>query len=849
MSRLLLFSSLRYLGRHPWLIGLSVLGIALGVAVVVSIDLANDSARRAFALASETVAGRATHQVLGGPSGLPEDAYRRLRLEAGARLAAPIVEAYVAAPAYPGRTFHLLGVDPFAEAPFRPFLAAAASSGDLSALLVQPGTVALSGETAAALGLRPGQQFELRVGAVRKAVTLAGTLEPANEASRRALESLLIADLATAQEVLGLTGRLSRIDLILPEGAAGETQAAHLWAYLPEGAQLLPAAARSQALEQMTRAFNLNLTALSLLALVVGCFLIYNTMTFSVVQRRALIGTLRAVGVVRREVFALVLGEALLVGLAGTLVGLLLGIVLGRGMVRLVTQTINDLYFVLSVRELAIAPLSLAKGVALGLGATLVAALAPALEATAAPPRAVLSRSLAESRARRAAPLLALVGAGLLALGTALLLLPSRDLFLAFGGLLAVVLGLALLTPLATVLLMAVLGPAAGSLFGVLGRMAARGVVAALSRTAVAVAALMVAVSVTVGVGVMVDSFRQTVVGWLETSLQADVYVSAPSLISNRADTTLDPGLVARLEASPGVDWVGTYRRVTVEAEGGPTELVALRLDPRSYSAFRWKEGDPATIWPAFEAGEGVIISEPYAFRHDLGVGATFRARSDRGERAYRVAGVFFDYGSDQGVVMITRRAFEAAWDDRGVSSLGVYAKPGVDVDALVAELRSRVGAEQDVLVRSNRALREASLAIFDRTFIITDVLRLLTTLVAFVGVLSALMALQLERTRELGVLRANGLTPRQLWGLVAAQTGLMGLIAGLLALPVGVVMALVLVYVINRRSFGWTLQMQVEPAILGQAVLLALVAALLAGLYPAFRMARTSPAVALREE
>jgi putative ABC transport system permease protein len=849
MSAILWLSSLRYLLRHPWQVGLSVLGIALGVAVVVSIDLANDSARRAFGLATETVTGRATHQIVGGPTGLPEEAYRRLRVEGGVRQAAPVVEADVPAPAFPGRTFHLLGIDPFAEAPFRPFLTAASAGGDLSALLVQPGTVLLSSETATQLGLSLGQRFDLRVGAVRQTVTLVGTLEPANDVSRRALENLIIADVSTAQEVLGTQGRLSRIDLILPEGAAGEAAVERLRALLPDGAQVVPAAARSQALEQMTAAFNLNLTALSLLALIVGMFLIYNTMTFSVVQRRTLIGTLRAVGVVRREVFVLVLSEAFIIGLVGTALGLLLGIVLGRGMVRLVTQTINDLYFVLSVRELAVSPLALVKGVALGLGATLVAALAPALEATAAPPRAVLSRSVIEGRALRDAPRLAVAGLISLALGTVLLFLPSRDLILSFGALMAVVLGFALLTPLATVLLMSVLGPAAGGLFGVLGRMAARGVVAALSRTAVAVAALMVAVSVTVGVGVMVDSFRQTVVNWLESSLQADVYVSAPSLISNRADTTLDPGLVARLEADPGVDWIGTYRRVTVEAESGPTELVALRIDRRSYSAFSWKEGDPAAIWPAFESGEGVIVSEPYAYRHDLGAGSPLRLNTDRGERAFRVAGVFFDYGSDQGVVMINRPAFEALWDDRGVSSLGVYAKPGVDVDALVADLRERVGPDQDVLVRSNRALREASLAIFDRTFAITDVLRVLTTLVAFVGVLSALMALQLERTRELGVLRANGLTPRQLWGLVASQTGMMGLVAGLLSLPVGLVMALVLIYVINRRSFGWTLQMQVDPLILVQAVLLALLAALLAGMYPAFRMARTSPAVALREE
>jgi len=159
------------------------------------------------------------------------------------------------------------------------------------------------------------------------------------------------------------------------------------------------------------------------------------------------------------------------------------------------------------------------------------------------------------------------------------------------------------------------------------------------------------------------------------------------------------------------------------------------------------------------------------------------------------------------------------------------------------------VGAGQVINIRSNRALRESSLEIFDRTFAITTVLQLLATIVAFVGILSALMALQLERTRELGMLRANGLTPGQLWGVVLSQTGLMGVTAGLLAIPVGVTLAAVLVFVINKRSFGWTLLFRLDGGLFAQALLVAVVAALLAGIYPAWRMSRTAPAVALREE
>jgi putative ABC transport system permease protein len=211
--------------------------------------------------------------------------------------------------------------------------------------------------------------------------------------------------------------------------------------------------------------------------------------------------------------------------------------------------------------------------------------------------------------------------------------------------------------------------------------------------------------------------------------------------------------------------------------------------------------------------------------------------------------GVAYDYGTDQGAATIRRGAYERWWDDRGITSLALWAAPGQDVDALVQSLRQLAGPDQDVVVRSNRALRQTSLQVFDRTFAITSVLRLLATAVAFIRVLSALMALQLERARELGVLRAMGLTPRQVWGTVTAQTGLMGLAAGLLAMPTGVALALVLVYVVNRRSFGWTLQMEVTPGVLLDALLIAVLAAVLAGLYPALRMARTAPALALKEE
>ena len=860
MSRVLWRASLRYLLRHPWQMGLSFVGVALGVAVVVAIDLANASAQRAFLLSTDSVVGRATHQIVGGSRGIPEDIFRAVRIEAGVRLAAPVVEGDVAAPDHPGRTFRVLGVDPFTEAPFRPYLAGLNSRGQtaLVSFLTQPATAIMSYGTGRELGLglagdpaTQGQadQLTVRAGGVRQRLSIIALLEPADALSRRALDSLLVTDIATAQELLSLTGRLSRIDLIVPAGPPGQAELAKIRAVLPPGAEVRSAAARSQSVAQMTRAFSLNLSALSLLALIVGMFLIYNTMTFSVVQRRGLIGALRVVGVTRREIFSLIVAEAALLGLLGTAAGLLLGVVLAQGLVRLVTQTITDLYFVVSVRELTISGLGLLKGLGLGLGASLVAALAPALEATATQPQAVLNRSTLEARSQRAVPWAAVAGVCLVLIGAGLLLLPSRDLILSFGGLFTIFLGCVLVTPVAVVGLLRAVQLLVGTRTDIVGRLCIRSVLASLSRTAVAIAALMVAVSVTVGVGIMIESFRQTVAYWLENALQADIYVAPPSLVSRWNEGTLDPAVVARLSAAPGVEAVSTYRRVSVESPSGRVQLVALQLDVGRYASYRFVEGRPEAVWPAFETERTVIVSEPYAYHHRLRVGAAVRLRTDRGVQDFRVAGIFADYGSDRGLVMMSRRTYEQFWHDRGVSSLGLWLSPDRDVTAMLASLRRLVGSTQEVEMRSNRSLRQASLEIFDRTFTITSVLHLLTTAVAFIGVLSALMALQLERERELGVLRATGFTPRQVWGLVTAQTGLMGLLAGLLALPVGLMLASVLVFVINRRSFGWTLELEIIPGLLVQAVLLSVLAALLAGMYPAFRMSRTSPALALREE
>ena len=855
MTPLLRRASLRHLLAHPWLIGLSVVGVAVAVAVVVGIDVANSSARRAFELSIEGVAGRATHEIAGGPAGLDEDVYTRLRTELGWRDSAPIVEGYVAPLSAPDRALRLLGIDFLVDETVRSFTPRFAAGNDAAAdFLTRPGTAYLGAGLAAELGVGAGDRLPVRADGAVGELEVIGLLAPTDDLAQQALRDLLVVDIASAQEILGLEGRLTRIDLYLAAGESREAREARVRRFLPPGCELVAKTARSGALEQMTRAFRLNLSALSLLALLVGMFLIYNTMTFSVVQRRSLLGTLRALGVTRRQIFGLIVGEALLIGMVGSAVGLAVGSLLAKGLLALVVRTINDLYFALSVTAVALPWTGLLKGAALGLLGTVLAAWRPAWEATSAPPQIVLARSSLERRARRAIRRSSAFGAALLAATAVLLALPGKDLVVSFAALFLFVLGFAALVPAATLAASHLLKPSMRRAFGVLGAMAARGVATTLSRTGVAVAALVIAVSVTIGVGVMVASFRSTLETWLEGTLAADIYVAPAQQRSVGGADSLDPAVLREIERAPEVAFASTFRRVTVASPGGPIDVGATHTDRAAFAAFDFAAGDAEQAWQRFHHEGAAIVSESLAYHRDLDVGAEIVLHTDRGPRAFAVAGVYYDYGSDRGVVTLSRATYDRYWDDREIFSVGIFTRPGVDRDRLLATLRQRVAERMtsdpaNIRWTSNRDLRQASLEIFDRTFVITEILRLLAVIVAFIGVLSALMALQLERAREFGVLRANGLTPRQVWGLLSAQCGLMGVVAGFLAMPLGAALAALLIHIINRRSFGWTLHMELPYQILAQAVALAVSAALLAGLYPAYKLARASPALALREE
>jgi putative ABC transport system permease protein len=841
--KMLRAASARHLLRHPAQLALALLGLALGVATIVAVDIAVASSGRAFELSMEAVNGAATHEITAGPGGIDERLYAGLRRSASGAALAPVVEGYVD---IGDRTMQLIGIDPLVDAAVRgnaTSLNRVTTSGAATRWFTEPGTTVMAASTAAQLGIAADQRFQIQISGREHTATLLGSIE----GTMAGYETLILTDISQAQEWLGLEGRLSRIDVRVPPGAAGQHASSLLRASLPAGADLHPAQRRTHQSLDMTAAFTTNLQAMSLLALLVGVFLIFSSVSFAVVQRRRVIGVLRALGATRGAVLGMVLAEATVLGIVGAGVGLLVGIGIGRELVALVSRTINDLYFVVEVNEVVIPPLAIVKAIGAGLGVALFAAAVPALEVANSAPQLGLRRSVIEHRAVRASRWLLLCGAVLGSSAGAIVFFSALSLLAGFVALFLLLLTVAAITPAMLRALARGAAHIAGR-FSPTARLALSDISASLSRTGVAVAALGLAIAAMIGVSVMVESFRESLRAYLVRTIRADLYISAPGPGFARPERRLDPRVVAAILAVPGVADHTESRRAVIDSLRGPVPVDALRLAQSSHTSIPLVSGEPAGVWPAFERG-AIIISEPLAWHLQLGAGHRLELQTADGWRAFDVAGVYREYGNDRGNILMSRAVYSRLWHDDAITAMGLYLAPGTDPSVAANAVRAASRGRQSLALTSNAAVRALSMRIFERTFVITRVLYWLTAGVAAIGLVSALLAWELERSRELAVVRALGLTPGGAGALIEAQTGFMGLAAFLAAIPAGLLTAVLLITVINRRAFGWVIDLHITGTQLANAFGVAMIAALAAGLYPAWRVTRAPLASDIREE
>jgi putative ABC transport system permease protein len=659
-------------------------------------------------------------------------------------------------------------------------------------------------------------------------------------------------DIAAAQEALEKTGVIDRIDLIVDRAISMDLVEKELKGVIPPGTEVRRSDTRSGQIEKMVSAFHLNLTALSFISLVVGMFLIYNAITTSVIQRRREIGILRSIGVTQSQVLGLMLYEAGIIGVLGSLAGIGIGIGLAKAMLYLVSRTITALYILVKAEHLSISPSLLIQGFGLGLLASILSAFGPAKEATKITPREALSPTTLEAKVKSHLGHFTLIGIGLLILSLFFALqkpIYQRPLF-GFLSALLIVVGISFLIPSLTAYLNRFIAPLLRFLFGVEGRLASRYIQDSMARTVITIAALMTALSMLISISVMILSFRKTVDLWVEQSINGDVFIF-PGSHSLTGYAALLPLEVSRaLPSLPGVKAVDSFRALEVEYQNQPALIASVDGEVfLNMKVIRFTKGDPRTILRQFASGQSLLVTESLSLRHRINVGDKIKLNTPLGERQFPVAGIFYDYSTDWGMILLEKRLFQSLWNDETLHSAGIYLKEGVLLDDFKKMIREKYSKPYQLFLVSHRELRNEILKIFDQTFAITYALELIALLVAFLGIVSSLNALVMERQRDIGIFRAVGAFRKQVEKTVLIEAGMIGFFSHILGLIAGFLLSLLLIYVINKQSFGWTIQFSIPLRSLIESWLLVMVTSIGAGLIPARRSAKMDVVDSLRME
>ncbi|MBI4401725.1 MAG: ABC transporter permease [Nitrospirae bacterium] len=862
----------RHLVERPVRTAITILGIALGVSVWVAIRTANVDVLKSFEEAVIEVAGRATLQVSGGELGFDERVISVLRSHPDVVSATPVLlhGARVVAGPNHNKPLTVMGLDLLEASELKEFRVRGDGETEPSFDgMLSPHAIFVGRRLAAGWRVGVGTAFDILVGTRVHRVQVQGVIESETGAPS-VWEGLVVMDIAAAQALLGLVGRLDRIDIVTASGRPVEEVASALQAMLPPPLTVSRPSRRNEQVERMVRAFQLNLSTLSAVGLLVGLLLVYNTVSFAVVQRRREIGILRALGLSRGGVSALFMGEAALMGMIGGIAGSGFGVVLARGLVSLLRRTVSDLYVpvvptVGEIGHLVHVPAGiLLQGGVVGIAVSMVGAVGPSLEAGRTAPARALAPGEYEAVQELRAGMLAWIGcAGLVLAGLLARPGPVGGLPLfGYASAFCLLLSLSFLAPVVvrgSGLLVHVNGGARwGRGIGTTGRIAADQVARAPGRNAVTISALMVGIAIMVGVGIMIHSFRRTVEAWINQTIMADVVVAPATWLQGE-----ESGMLARriplawgeiVASIPGVAAVDTYRQARVDMRGRPVTLVSRDLRVHAErSRYLFTSGGSAATLSRTVAERGVVVSEVLANTVGVKSGETVRLMTPSGERTFPILGVFYDYATDGGKLVMDRALYRALWQDETATVLAVYLAPGSLVDDVRRSISERLaaieGQEGSVAVISNGELKAEILAIFDRTFTVTYALEIIAVVIALLGIMNTLLTSVLERQREMATLRAIGASEHQIRRLVLWESSYLGLLGAMLGVLGGMLLSVLLIEVINKQSFGWTIQFALPVGLLVEAVALALVAALVAGYLPARWAARQSVADGLRYE
>lgn len=840
--------SFRYLARHRTLTLLNILGIALGATVFLSIQIVNHSALESFRASVDIVAGKANLEIIGDGLNFPEETYRTVVHDPDISAATPTVEEVASLADFPGQYLHILGIDIFSNGPFRTFDLRDDKQKKVDALnfFQDPHTIAITQKLSQRLGLKIGDTLRLVTQTGTENFHIGFLLDFGADAPG-ADEHLAVMDIANAQENFRHVGQLSRISALLRPKADPAKVIADLQQRVPANVMVQSPDRRGQQIERMISAFQLNLTALSLISLLVGMFLIYNTVVTAVVRRRFEIGVLRALGLSPFQVQFLFLAEAFLLGIAGLLVGLVLGVILAGQLVGAVSQTITSLYILTSIQTLFISPWSVLVTVILALSAVLGAAWFPARDAALLPPVEALNLGHLQEKSVRGTTRWLVLGLGLLALAGILaeVSLHFGPAWLSFGSALFTLLGFAFFVPSTSQLFTRVVKPRS-----ILAKIALGQFARSLHRNSFTLAALVTALAMVVGISTMIYSFRMTVEAWLNRSVQADVLIAPAEnlLIGNRE--VVRPEVENIVQHLPGLKACDSFREVHIQFQGKTVKLVSTQLAvTRAYNRLVFAQGSPDTAFDQAIHHETVLISQPFARRFHLNAGDHLTLGTALGIRDFPISGVYLDYTTEAGVILLDRALYQKYWQDTSINGLAVYAGAGQTSEDIQNTLRPQLAPYGDYLIKSNHELREQIFRIFDQTFSVTYVLQTIGILISALGIFLSLTILVAERQRELSILRAVGASQNQITILVLMEAGIIGLIGSGLGLIAGLALAAILSFVINTAFFGWTIFWATPWTFLISLPPLVIITALIAGYGPARQAAHLSIAEGVKME
>ncbi len=821
---------------------------------MVGVTSINRAVVKAFRSTVDTIAGRADLTVAATVAGFDDGLVEIVKKVPGVAHASGGLTAIAPVVGAPGESLFVMGVDLLDDGHFRTYEGVDRDLGSLAddlEFLNSTDRVLVSERFAQEHGLKAGSPFRLLTPQGAKDFVVHALIRESGPVKAFG-GSVGVMYVGSAQEAFARGRNIDRIDVAIAPGTEFDAVRLALQQAVGPAFEVDRPSRRGGSVEKMMRSFQMGLNLGSGVALLVGVFLVYNTVAIGVVQRRREIGTLRALGGTRLRIRALFTLEALVLGALGTSVGLPLGALIARGAIHTVSQTMSALYIQVNARDVEVGALEITLGVLLGLGGSAFAALRPAVLASRVAPVEALRRDIASGvAAGTRSRLPTYLGLLLLASIYPLTLVPPPVENLPVGGYLSVfatLMATSLLSPLLLRALHTVYARPGEWLLGVPGKLAADNFARAPARTAVPVSALAVGVAMTVCIGGFVHSFQESSQKWIDHSVPADLFVTSSSKMAGVQNVPLKPQLGDAFESLPGVHAMDRVRIFPHEVLG--LRIFVISLSPEIY----YQRGKPTLIEgrppPPEERAKGAVtISENLMRRRNLHVGSTFEMNTPTGVHTYRVAAVITDYTSDQGTVFMDRPTFVAQFKDDRVDTFELYLSDFSKAEAIRKEITARFGEQYNLFVLTNAELRAEARNLIDGAFAVTYAMELVAVVLALLGVINTLLAAVLDRTREIGLLRAIGAAKGHVIRLFTGEAAFIGLSGGVIGIAAGVVMGITVTVVVSGQATGWTFPYLFPWQLAAQISLGSALCAVLAGLYPAQRAAGLDVVEALAYE